>query len=134
VTAADLIARAEAERREGRVMASADLYGQAANAARAVGDPVLVAHALRHQGEILSIAGETGPAEKPLVEALDIVRALAGVPALDLANAVRPLGILRAQVGHDSARALLAEARDLYAAAGVEAGVREMDRRLAALA
>lgn len=134
MTAADLIARAGDVRREGRIMESADLYGQAAEMARAAADPVLLAHALRHQGEILSIAGEVAAAEAPLVEALEIVRSLSDVDPLDLANAVRPLGILRARVGHASARDLLTEARGLYARAGIDAGVAEMDRRLATLA
>ncbi|MEJ6789710.1 hypothetical protein BrevBR_09155 [Brevundimonas sp. BR2-1] len=133
MTAADLIARAGDVRREGRPMEAAALYGQAADLARAAADPVLLAHALRHQGEILSIAGETAAAEAPLAEALEIVRALPGVEPLDLANAVRPLGILRAGAGHASAGELLTEARGLYARAGVDAGVAEMDRRLATL-
>ena len=133
MTARDLIARAELARRDGRVRESADLYRQAAGAARTERDPGLVSHALRHQGEILSIAGDVDSAETPLAEALDIIRGLAGVSALDLANTVRPLGILRAQVGHASARALLAEARDLYARAGIGEGVREMERRLEGL-
>lgn len=134
MTAADLIARAGDVRREGRMMEAADLYGQAADLARAAANPVLLAHALRHQGEILSLAGESAAAEAPLVEALEIVRSLAGVEPLDLANAVRPLGILRAGAGHAGARGLLTEARDPYARAGVDAGVSEMEGRLAALA
>ena len=133
MTAADLIARAGNARREGRMMESADLYGQAAELARTAADPVLLAHALRHRGELLCIAGDTRAAEAPLAEALDIVRALPGVEPLDLANAVRPLGILRAQLGDASARGLLTEARALYARAGVDAGVAEMDGRLATL-
>ena len=134
MTARDLIARAESARREGRVRAAADLYRQAAGAARMEGDPGLVSHALRHQGEILSIAGDVDSAETPLAEALDIIRRLSGVSPLDLANTVRPLGILRARIGHASARGLLAEARDLYAQAGIGEGVSEMERRLEGLA
>ncbi len=133
MTPAALIARAAEARRDGRALESAEIYGQAVGALREVDDPDLLVHALRHQGEILSIAGRHGAAEPLLAEALSVARTIAGISVLDLANTVRPLGILRAAIGHDSARGLLTEARGLYAEAGIGDGVLEMDRRLAAL-
>jgi hypothetical protein len=53
---------------------------------------------------------------------------------LDLANAIRPLAILKETTGDAAAaRRLWEEARDLYAAAGIAAGVTECTARLARL-
>jgi hypothetical protein len=67
-------------------------------------------------------------------EALTIYRAHKETPPLDLANAIRGLALLKSNAGEvEEARALWAEARDLYAAVNVEAGVKESSRRLALL-
>ena len=53
----------------------------------------------------------------------------------DLANAIRPLAILKFDAGEtNEARSLWEETRKLYAAVNVEAGVTESSRRLALLA
>jgi hypothetical protein len=51
-----------------------------------------------------------------------------------LANAIRGLAILKSDTADaEAARALWEEARDLYAAVNVKAGVAESNRRLALL-
>ena len=56
----------------------------------------------------------------------------ADVPPLDLANALRPIALLRERQGDaTSAKSLWSEAHALYSAAGVEAGVAEAARHLA---
>ena len=53
---------------------------------------------------------------------------------LDHANAVRPMAILKEELGAiEEARALWRRARDFYRAAGIEAGVAESTDRLARL-
>ncbi len=55
-------------------------------------------------------------------------------PSLDLANAIRPLAILKDDAGEvEDAKRLWEEARDLYAAADVREGVAESVARLARL-
>jgi hypothetical protein len=57
---------------------------------------------------------------------VDLYRTPPGTAPLDLANAVRPLAsCLERQGADDEARACWGEARNLYAALGLEAGVAE---------
>ena len=52
-------------------------------------------------------------------------------PPLDLANAIRPLAILRERVGNANEAVLLwREARDLYLSVNVRAGVAECSKHL----
>jgi len=93
-----------------------------------------IAHTIRHVGDIHRSAGRADLAEPCYEEALNLYRAHQQTTPLDLANAIRGLAILKADTG-DSPRAasLWTEARDLYAAAGVQEGVAESDHRLALL-
>ena len=53
---------------------------------------------------------------------------------LDHANALRPMAILKEELGQvEEARALWRRARELYGAVGIEAGVAECADRLARL-
>ena len=62
------------------------------------------------------------------------IAAIVNAPPLDVANAVRPLAILSEEAGDtEAARRLWEEARDLYEACGVQAGVDECSERLARL-
>jgi hypothetical protein len=57
-------------------------------------------------------------------EALALYRSHADTPPLDLANAIRPLALLKYDAGEaEEARRLFEEARDLYALANVQEGV-----------
>jgi hypothetical protein len=71
-------------------------------------------------------------AEPCYVEALALYRSSGHTaPSLDLANAIRPLAILRERVGNvDEAILLWREARDLYLAVNVRAGVAECSKHL----
>ena len=77
--------------------------------------------------------GRFEEAEPGLVAALDLAREGAVSTPLDLANTIRPLALLRMKQKHADALALLVEARDLYAEAGIDEGVREMGRLAARL-
>ena len=106
-------------------------YEEAVAAARDCGDPMRLAHAVRHMGDVHRAAQRMQDAGTCYDEALTLYRATDSPPVLDFANAVRPMAILKARLGEDeAARALWQEAKDLYAAVGIAAGVEEADRWL----
>lgn len=109
-------------------------YAEAAEIYRSAGDPLRLAHTIRHVADILQDEAHPDLAEPLYHEALGLYRRNEGTPPLDLANAIRGLAVLKSGTGEaEEARQLWAEARDLYAAVGVEAGVKEASRRLAQL-
>jgi tetratricopeptide (TPR) repeat protein len=125
----------QVERDLGRGDAALPLYEEAVALCREEGDPLLLAHSVRHLGDIHQDAGRPGLAEPCYHEALAIYRGHDRTPPLDLANAVRPLALLKERAGAVAeARRLWAEAKDLYAAVNVPAGVAECSARLANLA
>ena len=94
-----------------------------------------LAHTARHPGDVYRENGHSELARPCYEEALALYRAHPEAAPLDVANAIRSMAVLK----HDSderpaARALWIEARELYAAEGIDAGVAECDRRLGQLA
>ena len=124
------LAAARQAREEGRVTDSRDAYARAAALSREAGLPQLQAHALRHLSDIDRGAGHASEALGHAEQAASVYRSKG--PPLDLANALRlkalALGDLRRP---DQAAAVWSEARDLYAAEGIAAGVSECEARLA---
>jgi tetratricopeptide (TPR) repeat protein len=119
------------ERDLGHGDAALPLYEEAVAICREEGDPLLLAHTLRHVGDIHQDAGRVGLAEPCYIEALMIYRNDGRTEPLDLANAIRPLALLKDNAGEvGDAMRLWAEARDLYAAAKVQPGVDVSSRRL----
>ena len=109
-------------------------YEEAAAIYRARGDAQRLAHTIRHVADINLDEGHLGRAEPCYREALTIYRNQEKVRPLDLANAIRGLALLRGQTG-DAAEAtsLWKEARVLYSAVDVQAGVDESSRQIARL-
>jgi tetratricopeptide (TPR) repeat protein len=103
-------------------------YEAAAAIARTEDDMFAVAHRLRHVGDLHLERDRHDLAEQFYAEALALYRSRPGAQPLDVANTLRPMAILRER--HGNAAPLWREARDLYAQAGVEAGVAEATRRL----
>jgi len=119
------------ERDMDRGDAALRLYEEAVALCREEDDPLMLAHSVRHVGDIHRDAGRAELAEACYLEALAIYRNNEHTDTLDLANAVRPLAILKDAAGEVAeARRLWAEARDLYAAANVQQGALESSRRL----
>ncbi len=109
-------------------------YEEAAAIYRAANVPLMLAHTVRHVGDIHRHKGRPKLAEPCYVEALAIYRAHPETSALDLANTIRGLALLKGDLGEtQQAKALWEEARELYASVNVEAGVKESSRRLALL-
>ncbi len=129
-----LMASGQIERDLGRGAAAWPFYEEAVALSREDGEPLALAHSARHLGDLHREAGRLDQAGTCYDEALRLYRAQEETDRLDLANAIRPLAILREATGDAAAaRGLWAEARDLYAAAGIAAGVTECTARLARL-
>lgn len=109
------------------------LYEEAVALSREEGDALLLAHTVRHLGDLHLEADRRIEADRCYQEALARYRAVSDPPPLDFANALRPAAMLRELEGNaDAARQLWSEARRFYQAAGVREGVEECERRLAA--
>jgi tetratricopeptide (TPR) repeat protein len=112
------------ERDLGNGGAAQPLVEEAVTICRELGDSLRLAHTVRHLGDIHRHAGRRDLAEPCYLEALTLYRGDGGAAPLELANAVRPLAILKHDAGEmEEAKRLFAEARDLYAAANVPEGV-----------
>lgn len=122
------------EQDTGRAAAALAAFREAASVARGTDDGALLAHAVRHVGDVHRHAGRLAEAEACYDEALSVYRHLnaATTAPLDYANALRPMAILKEELGQVAeARVLWGRARDLYGAAGIEAGVAECADHLA---
>ncbi|MBI3450238.1 MAG: tetratricopeptide repeat protein [Acidobacteria bacterium] len=128
------IKRAAVTRRDGRLPDAQRDFAEAVALCRVEGSPLRLAHTIRHLGDVHREAGRADLAEPCYREALEIYRRHPEAPPLDLANALRPFALLEeARGGNDPARAMWEEARGLYAAVGVAAGVKECEEHLAKL-
>ena len=109
-------------------------YKLAAAIARALGEPLLLAHRVRHLGDAYRRLGRADLAEPSYIEALSIYRQHEEAKPLDVANALRGFAILKESAGAcDEARRLWQEAHDLYVQVAVPAGVAESAARLEGL-
>jgi tetratricopeptide (TPR) repeat protein len=109
-------------------------HEEAAGIYRADRNAPRLAHTLRHIGEILQDHGRGRLGEAYVREALEIYRTDATTPPLELANTIHGLAVIKQALGaNGQARALWVEAKALYAAVGVDAGVRESEKRIAEL-
>ena len=123
------------KRDAGHAQESLALYEESVAICQDIGDPLPLAHALRHVGDLHLSAGRPAPAAMCFDEALALYRADAATAPLDLANAIRPYALLKEELGLAAeARALWRETRSLYAQVGIDVGVEECDAHLAALA
>ena len=109
-------------------------YEEAVSAARGIGDPLLLAHAIRHLGDTHRRARRLAEAEACYDEALALYAAKDEPPALDYANALRPMAILKEALGErGEAWQLWQRAKALYAAVPIAAGVAECEENLSRL-
>jgi tetratricopeptide (TPR) repeat protein len=129
-----LIETGRLERGRHRLDAAKRYYEEAAAIFRTLDEPLRLAHTVRHVGDILQDAGQLKPAEPCYVEALAIYRAHPETSPLDMANAIRGYSLLQGEFGKsEEAIALWREARALYAAVNVPAGVEDCERQIARL-
>ncbi len=111
------------------------LYEEAVTHAQQLRNPVVLARALRHLGEVHLELRQFERAQQHLRDAIDLYRQGPDTPLLELANAVRPLAIcLERQGAVGEARRCWTEARDLYAGLAIDPGVAECEAGLERLA
>ncbi len=112
-----------------------EYYEQAVALLRTSNDQLKLAHTIRHLGDVHVKRRNWPQAEECFAEALSIYRSHPSPEVLDLANAVRSHAALKTETGQrEAARALWAEARELYESEGIAAGVEECRRRAEQLA
>ncbi len=129
-----LAGMAQLHRDAGDAASALPLFEEAVTHCQQLRDPQLLGHALRHLGDVHLELRHFDRAQQLLRDALDLYRTQPGTGPLDLANAVRPLALcLERQGAADESRVLWAEARDLYGALGIAAGVSECEAAVARL-
>ena len=131
----DLLSRAHELRRRGesarrRDAAMARLcYEEAVLLFREADEPLVLAHTIRHLGDVYLEQGRPDLADPCFHEALELYRRHADDSSLDFANALRSLAVLR----WEQARTLWEDVRVLYTGLNIEAGIKESAARVAAL-
>lgn len=105
-------------------------YEQSVVLLRSSADALMLAHTIRHLGDVHAKQQHWSEAERCYVEALDIYRCHPSPGALDLANAIRAHAALKSEICQAvEARLLWAEAGALYESEGIAAGAEECRRR-----
>ncbi len=114
---------------------SRTLFEQSVAVAREADDPLRLAHAVRHLGQVNYRLGRLDSAGSCYEEALDLYDRAGTAHPVDHANALRPMAALREELGDvQGARLMWRRAAELYRSAGVEEGVHECEARLTGLA
>jgi tetratricopeptide (TPR) repeat protein len=126
--AQELRQRGESARRRDGAMARL-CYEEAVVLFREVDEPLVLAHTIRHLGDVYLEQGRSDLAEPCYHEALRLYRSHEDRSSLDLANAIRSLAVLR----WEQTKALWEEVRELYTTLNIEAGIKESAARVAAL-
>ena len=122
------------ERDLGSSSAALGHYRKAVDLRRALGDPLPLAHTIRHFADILRKQGSLDQAALCYEEALGFYRSHEQTPPLDLANTIRGYALLKADAGDiDEATFLWHEAAALYEKSGAQAGVSESRSQIAFL-
>jgi len=131
----NLLSRAQELRRRGEAARQKDAalarlcYEEAVVLFREADQPLVLAHTIRHLGDVYLEQGRPDLAEPCYHEALGWYRSHTDESSLDLANAVRSLAVLR----WEQARMLWEEARVLYTGLSIDGGIQESNARVAAL-
>ena len=107
------------------------LFEESVAVARELGDPLRLAHAVRHLGQVNHRLGRLESAARCYEEALDLHDRAGTAYPLAHANALRPMALLKEELGDvQGARPLWRMAAKLYRSAGIEEGVRECEAHL----
>ena len=110
------------------------LFEKSVAVAREANDPLRLAHAVRHLGQVNHRLGRLESAGHCYAEALDLYDKSGTAHPLDHANALRPMAALREEAGDvEEARLLWRRAANLYRSVGVDEGERECEAHLASM-
>jgi hypothetical protein len=116
---------------EGRAGEARNSFARAAALSRESGAPLLQAHALRHLSDLDREADHLEQALAHAEQAAALYAANGQGASLDMANALRLKALALDSLRRtEPAQAVWRAARDLYAGAGIEAGVAECGARL----
>jgi tetratricopeptide (TPR) repeat protein len=108
-------------------------YEEAVQLRREEGDPLRLAHSVRHLADLYSETGLLDSAASCYSESLSLYCSNQQTAPLDLANALRGFALLEEKRGEPAnSQRLWEEARALYVAVGVKAGVEECSSHLSA--
>jgi tetratricopeptide (TPR) repeat protein len=122
---------AQAEDDIGNCEAARHHYANAAVLYREVGPPKMLAHAIRHEADILMQMKQPAEAEPLYLEAEKIYRQNGEEGALDLAHTLRGMALMKEATGElEASRSLWREAREIYARRDAKGAVAECDRKL----
>lgn len=124
----ELRRRGESARRRDAAMARL-CYEEAVLLFREADEPLVLAHTIRHLGDVYVEQGRPDLAEPCYHQSLELYRKHADDSSLDFANALRSLAVLR----WEQARTLWEDVRVLYTGLNIEAGIKESIARVAAL-
>jgi tetratricopeptide (TPR) repeat protein len=109
-------------------------YEEAVSILRELDTPLTLAHTIRHLGDIYTKAGRHSLAEQCCEEAVAIYRTHSNASALDVANAIRSLAVVKERLTQlDQARQLWQDAHNRYAALNVVEGTAEAAAHLSRL-
>ena len=109
-------------------------YEEATSILRELDTPLTLAHTIRHLGDIHTKAGRLSLAEQCCEEAVAIYHAQSDASALDVANAIRSLAVVKERLAQmDQARQLWQDAHSRYAALNVDEGTAEAAAHLGRL-
>lgn len=126
----ELRSLAESARRHRDAGTALRHYEEATNLLRHSPDQLAFAHTVRHLGDVHAEQRDWLRAEPCYIEALKIYRSHPSPLKLDVANAVRAYAVYLSETGkHAEARALWAEAGQIYEVLGIAEGVAECARR-----
>jgi tetratricopeptide (TPR) repeat protein len=129
-----IVDRARQDRMEGQLRAALEGYERAAGLARSANDVGQLAYAQRHVGDLQREPGQHRLAESRAAEAVALYRQHGGGASLDLAKALRVWALAQESlVELPEADRSWREARQLYDAVGILAGVHECDEHIARL-
>jgi len=104
-------------------------YEQAVELFRETGQPLVLAHVVRHLGDVYLEQNSPDLAEPCYHEARQLYLSHGDTSSLDFANATRSLAMLRWQ----QSKALWSETQALYISLNIESGIAESKARNAAI-
>jgi len=126
--AQELRQRGESARRRDPATAR-KCYEEAVELFRGIGEPLVLAHVVRHLGDVYLEQDCAELAEPCYHEARNLYLSQGDNSSLDLANAIRSLAMLR----WEQSKALWKEAQALYTNLDVGSGIDESKARISAL-
>jgi len=107
-------------------------YKEAVKISEELDDSQMIAHTVRHLGDVYRHGKRFQEAEGCYHRALEIYTSFKNLHPCEYANAIRPMAIIKEDLGHfDEAKKLWEQARELYGKAGIQEGVDECSERLA---